>query len=89
MALNVNNGKVDGNALIYAPGTTSANALGFATVNAVIAEANAELGLHGLTTDGSPFRDYQEALKDALDNANNNETFVQATPCPFTFNLPV
>jgi hypothetical protein len=89
MALNVNNGKVDGNALIYAPGTTSANALGFATVNAVIAEANAELGLHGLTTDGSPFRDYQEALKDALDNANNNETFVQATPCPFPFNLPV
>lgn len=85
MELNVFNGKVDGNALIYAPGTASANALGFATVNAVMAEANAELGLHGLVLDGSPYRAYQEALKNALDKANNNKTFVQPTPCPFTF----
>jgi hypothetical protein len=85
MELNVFNGKVDGDALIYAPGTTSANALGFATVNAVMAEANAELGLHGLTPAGSPYRSYQEALKNALDRANNNKTFVQPTPCPFTF----
>jgi hypothetical protein len=85
MELNVFNGKVNGNALIYAPGTTSANALGFATVNAVMAEANTELGLHGLTLSGSPYRAYQEALKNALDKANNNKTFVQPTPCPFTF----
>jgi hypothetical protein len=85
MELNVYNGFVDGNALIYAPGTTSANALGFATVNAVMAEANTELGLHGLTKDGSPYRAYQEALKNALDNANNNKTFVQPTPCAFSF----
>jgi hypothetical protein len=85
MELNVFNGKVNGGALIYAPGTTSANALGFATVNAVMAEANVELGLHGLTLDGSPYRAYQEALKNALDNANNNKTFVQPTACPFTF----
>ena len=26
-----------------------------------------------------------EALKNALDKANNNQTFVQATPCAFTF----
>jgi hypothetical protein len=32
MELNVYNGFVDGDALIYAPGTTSANPLGFATV---------------------------------------------------------
>jgi hypothetical protein len=85
MELNVFNGKVNGGALIYAPGTTSANALGFATVNAVMAEANAELGLHGLTLAGSPYRAYQEALKNALDKANNNMTFVQPTPCPFSF----
>ncbi len=85
MELNVFNGKVNGGALIYAPGTTSANALGFATVNAVMAEANAELGLHGLVLSDSPYRAYQEALKNALDNANNNKTFVQPTPCPFTF----
>jgi len=85
MELNVFNGFVNGNALIYAPGTVSANPLGFATVSAVMAEANTELGLHGLTLAGSPYRAYQEALKNALDRANNNKTFVQPTPCPFTF----
>jgi hypothetical protein len=85
MELNVNNGKVNGNSLIYAPGTTSANSLGFATVNAVMAEANTELGLHGLTLSGSPYRSYQEALKNALDQANNNLNFVQGTACAFSF----
>jgi len=85
MELNVFNGKVNGGALIYAPGTASANPLGFATVNAVMAEANAELGLHGLTLSGSPYRAYQEALKNALDRANNNYSFVRPTPCLFTF----
>jgi hypothetical protein len=85
MELNVLNGKVNGNALIYAPGTTSANALGFATVNAVMAEANTELGLYGLTLADSSFRAYQEALKNTLDKANNNLNFVQSSPCPFSF----
>jgi hypothetical protein len=85
MELNVNNGKVNGNALIYAPDTMSANALGFATVNAVMAEANAELGLHGTAGAADAWRGYQEALKNALDNANNNKTFVQPAPCPFSF----
>jgi hypothetical protein len=85
MQLNVDNGLVVGSALIYAPGTNSANSAGFATVAALLIEANTELGLHGLATAGSPFRDYQEALKNAFDKANNNLTFVQATPCVFTF----
>ena len=85
MELNVYNGKVAGSALIYAPGTTSANASGFATVNSVMAEANAELGLHGLTKDGSPYRAYQGGLKNALDRGNNNLNFVQASPCAFSF----
>jgi hypothetical protein len=83
--LDVLNGKVNGSSLIYAPGTTSANSLGFATVNAVMAEANAELGANGLTPSGSAYRSHQEALKNALDRANNNLNFVQATPCTFTF----
>jgi hypothetical protein len=84
MELNVEAGFVNGGALIYAPGTTSANVNGFATVNAVMAEANTELGAHGLVLSGSPYRSYQEALKNALDNANNNLTFVQPGPgsCP-------
>jgi hypothetical protein len=85
MQLNVGNSLVVGSALIYAPGTDSANSAGFATVDALLKEANIELGLHGLVTAGSPFRDYQEALKNAFDKANNNLTFVQATPCAFTF----
>jgi hypothetical protein len=49
-----------------------------------MAEANTELGLHGLTLSGSPYRSYQEALKNALDRANNNLSFVQSGPgsCP-------
>ena len=71
--------------LISAPGATGANAAGFATVNDLMTEANAELGLHGLTTSGSPFRAYQTALRDALSNANENTTFVQPAPCSFSF----
>jgi hypothetical protein len=84
MELNVRYGFVSGNALIYAPGTNSANANGFATVNAVMAEANTELGVHGTAYSGDAWRSYQEALKNALDNANNNLTFVQPGPesCP-------
>jgi hypothetical protein len=83
--LNTYNGFVSGGALIYAPGADSANAFGFTTVKALIKEANAELGLRGLTLAGSPYRSYQETLKTALDNANNNFTFVQQSPCSYTF----
>ena len=86
MELNVNSGFVNGSSLVYAPGTTGANSLGFITISNLMAEANTELGLHGNAVSGTSYRDYQEALKNALDNANNNINFVQATPCPFTFN---
>jgi len=79
-AVDANNPGVDPNAMIYAPGTTSANFLGFATVGAVMAEANIELGIHGTALANDPWRSYQEALKNALDNANNNLNFVQNWP---------
>ncbi len=78
MALNVEAGAVSGSSIVYGGST-----LGFITINDLMAAANTELGLHGLTLDGSPYRAYQEALKDALDN--NNKTFVQAAPCAFSF----
>lgn len=81
MKLNVMASFVDGHALIYASGTTSANAAGFATVNAVMNKADTELGLHGSTPSGSDRRAYQEALKNALDKVNNNMNFVQPGPC--------
>ncbi|HEU5343421.1 MAG TPA: hypothetical protein VFU60_03670 [Ktedonobacterales bacterium] len=83
MELNVRHGFVSGNALIYAPGATSADAAGFATVSDVMGEANTDLGVNPITLSGNPDRTYQEALKNALDNANNNKTFVQAAgSCP-------
>ncbi len=80
MALNVWSGGVNGDALVYAPGTDSANAAGFATINDLMAEANAALSAAPLTVSASAMRDLQEALKDALDDANNNTNFVQPGP---------
>jgi hypothetical protein len=88
MDLNVYNGKVIGGSLIYAPGTLSANGAGFATVNAIIAEANTALGTNGLVLSGSSVRAYQENLKNALDKANNNLTFVQPGPDSCTITTP-
>ena len=85
MDLNVLSGGVNGNSLIYAPGATSANSFGYASVNAVLAEANTSLGANGYTPDGSSARAYQEALKNALDKGNNNLNFVQSAPCSFSF----
>jgi hypothetical protein len=84
MELSVAHGFVNGTGLLYAPGTSSANANGFATVNAVMSEANSELGLHGFTQSGNISRPYQESLKNALDKGNNNQSFVQLGPaqCP-------
>ena len=85
MKLNIEAGFVSPSALIYAPGTPGANSLGFNTVANVVAAAEAALCADGYTPVGDSNRASQEALKDALDNANNNLTFVQPTPCPFTF----
>lgn len=85
MALNVEAGFVDPSALIFAPQTSSANTLGFATVQQIINEANAALQANPDTTASGTARTDQEELKNALDNANNNRTFVQATPCAFNF----
>jgi hypothetical protein len=68
MHLSVVNGFVSQDALVYAPGTESANGNGFATIGALIAEANTALT-------GSD-RAYQETIKNVLDKANNNTNFV-------------
>lgn len=73
-------GGVSGGAIVYAPGTKSANALGFAKINDLLSEANAELSINGLTITQTATRSYQEALKIAFDKANNNLNFVQPAP---------
>jgi hypothetical protein len=85
MLLNVEAGLVNPAAIIYAPGTSSANALGYAILGDVMNEANVLLGFKGSIPAGDPARVLATALKDALDNANNNRNFVQATPCPYSF----
>lgn len=90
MELNVAHGKVDGTLLVYAPGATGANSLGFISINSLMAEANTSLGNNGYTVASGATRTYQEALKTALDNANNNLNIVSPTPCttPTSFIAP-
>jgi hypothetical protein len=79
MELNVEAGFVSGSAIVYGGST-----LGFVTINDLRTSANTELGLHGTTVVASADRTYQEQLKTALDQANNNLNFVQPTAatCP-------
>src|SRR5215203_835266 len=85
MELNVLNGKVTPDSMIYAPGAPSANSAGFATVQAVMDAANAELALHPTSVQSGATRTYQESLMKALDRANNNLNFAQPTACAYTF----
>jgi hypothetical protein len=84
----------DPNAYVYAPAllnpafpaTVGLNALGFIKVSDLMTAANNILLPPGnLTVGASTLRSYEEALKTALDNANNNLIFVQQEPCPHTF----
>jgi hypothetical protein len=79
MALNVEAGFVSGGAIVYSP------VLGFVSINGLMAAADAQLAADGSTPAGDANRDAQEALKNALDAANNNQNFVQGQPCPFSF----
>jgi hypothetical protein len=79
--LNVTYGFVPAGSLVFAPGTQSANASGFASVTDLIAEANAELAIHGTAFTGDPWRSYQEALKNAFQNVNEGGNFASEIPC--------
>ncbi len=80
MELNIRNGFVNEYALVYAPETTGANAAGFVTLHALVDEADASLAAYPWVLADRPERAHQEALKNAFDAANNNLSFVQASP---------
>lgn len=84
MELNLRAEFVDAGALVNAPGTNSADTAGLATIGNLLTEANTELGLHGLAMSDASWRDYQEALMKAIDNANNNRNFVCDGPGSFS-----
>ena len=91
MELSVRHSFVDGNVFVYAPalsayGTVAGlNGIGFISVNDLMAAAAGEIQLHALTNTGSPDRPFQEALKNTLEDANNNRSFVQSSAGPFSF----
>ena len=90
MQLNVRHSFVNGSALVYAPGlspygTVGLNSAGFISITDLMSAAAAETQAHALTTSGSPDRAVQEALKEALEDANNNKTFTQSSAGTFTF----
>jgi hypothetical protein len=68
------------------PPTAGLTTLGFITVQNLMTAANNVLLPPGnLTVGASTSRSYEEALKTALDKANNNLIFVQSEPCVHTF----
>ncbi len=86
MMLNVEAGMVSGSALVYAPGCGNTGVgNNFITINDLVVAANTALAVDGYTPDGDANRALQECYKNALDAANNNVNFIQASPCPFTF----
>jgi hypothetical protein len=89
MKLNAITGRLTGGtaSLVYAPGviTPIPHPSGFISIAELMDAANLSLGDISVTLAGVPQRVYQELVKNALDNANNNKTFVQYAPCLYTF----
>lgn len=93
MELNVATQGVSGTGNVFA-GTapagcsvTGLSSTGFISITALMAAADAQLAANGLTLSGNPARACQEFLKNALDSANNDKNFVQATACDVNYSV--
>lgn len=90
-ALNVHNGFVDDQALVLMPGANAADELGFGTLDDLMAETDDMLGEEGaMPPKVGEMYVHRMALKKALEEVNQNNSFVQSTPltCPKPFELP-
>jgi SdrD B-like protein len=90
MELNVQHGFVLGSQIVYAPGTglsSPGGVPGFASITDLMAAANNSLGSNPNTTAAGSVRTLQEALKNALDKANNNQNFVQPEACDVNYSV--
>jgi len=76
MKLNVAEEFVDGGSMIYGPGCGDMEG-DYLSIDDLMAAADAALCENGMTVESGDDRDYQECLKSALDDANNNLNFVQ------------
>ncbi len=86
MLLNVNYADVESEALVFIPGTTLS--FRFNTIINLLDLVETELYEHPVVYGTSQWRQKQKELKDALDGANNDLTFVQQNPCEYSFPLP-
>lgn len=85
MTLNVRHGSVIGTTLVYAPGCGNTGVgNNFISIADLEAAKNVELSIHPTAFAGAIWRAYQECLKNANDNANNNKNCVRCD-CPYTF----
>jgi hypothetical protein len=84
LSLSVHNGFVSKDAWVYAPRVPGANLFAFITVEGLMSAAITQLEANPITLEGYPWRVLQEQIKNALDEANNNKSFVQSAPCMFT-----
>ena len=82
MALNVENGFVSGSSFVFT------EAFGFVTIDFLMTQADNSLGSFPDTTEPHPQRQNQTDLKSGLGGGNNNDTFVQETPCDYEFPSP-
>ena len=80
MKLNVLHGKVSASAIVACPCGDMGLNNQFITIGHLMTAANNALCADGYTPAGDPNRATQECLKTALDNANNNQNFVQSSP---------
>lgn len=79
MTLNVEAGLVNGDATFLPCDCT---------INELLDDADASLGLYPYTPSGHPQRANQQMLKNWLDRLNNNGTIVSPRPCKYTFYTP-
>jgi hypothetical protein len=82
MFLNAEAGYVNFSSIVHVPGCGLMGQNNFSYIWMLIYwQANESLMLYANTTAPHPQRSYQECLKNALDKANNNLSFVQQQPC--------
>jgi len=75
--LSVVTGKLKPYTMVYAPNVPDANVAGFISIGNLIVTANGQLAGDGATQyAGYPKRDVQEAIKNAIDDINNNRASV-------------
>jgi hypothetical protein len=86
MELNVGAGFVSGGSIVYAGtcGNTGIDSK-FISIGDLMSTADGQLTLHPTALAGDSWRSYEECLKNALDNANNNTNFVQSAPCDVNY----